>query len=419
MKRSGFQRVRGVHDGLPLEVRRWRMIEETAREVFGRYGFEEVRLPVLEPTGLFVRSIGEETDIVAKEMYRFVDQGGADLCLRPEGTAGAVRAYIQAGLAGSKVQRWYYMGPMFRRERPQKGRLRQFQQIGVELFGASGPVEDAEVLAMARDLLVSLEITNVRFEINSLGCPKCRPNYRSTLMAFLASHAEALCATCRQRSERNPMRVLDCKNEGCRKVLADAPVMMGYLCEECAAHFAGLENALAALQVEVDVNPRIVRGLDYYTRTAFEISSPDLGAQSAVIAGGRYDGLVAELGGPDVPAIGFALGLERLAMIVPEPKPVPPPVALVALGDEVQGYALEIAREMRAAGVPLVHCGSGSAKALFKRAHREGASLTLVVGEEEMREGLVSLKRMDQGTQQRLPLAEAITLCQRECNKGA
>jgi len=406
-----LQSIRGVHDGLPADVARWQHIEKLAREIFARYGLHEVRLPVLEPAELFVRCIGRETDIVSKEMYRFTDQGGDDLCLRPEGTAGAVRAWLQAGLTRAGVQRWYYIGPMFRRERPQKGRLRQFQQIGVELFGVSGPAEDVEVLAMALALVDALDISDVRMEINSLGCPECRPAYRERLVAFLQGCRDRLCNTCHRRIDTNPLRVLDCKVEACRAELTKAPEMMDHLCPACAAHFEGVRAGLQALGLPFVINTRIVRGLDYYSRTAFEIVSDRLGAQGTVIAGGRYDGLVAALAGPDTPAIGFALGLERLAMLLPEHLPASPDVAVVGLGDAAQIPALKLARQMRSAGLGVVHCGGGSAKALFKRADREGVRFVAVLGDDEIAAGVISLKDMRDGSQRQMTVAEAIESC--------
>lgn len=405
-----LQSIRGVHDGLPGDVAKWQRIEEAARRIFSRYTFNEVRLPVLESTELFVRSIGEETDIVSKEMYSFEDQGGDHICLRPEGTAGSVRAYLQAGLTRAGVQRWYYMGPMFRRERPQKGRLRQFQQIGVEMFGVSGPSEDAEMLAMARDFLAELGLENVRMEINSLGCQACRPAYRDLLVSYLKERASNLCETCNERIAKNPMRVLDCKVESCQAQLTDAPEMISHLCDDCDTHFAGVKAGLDALKVPYQINPRIVRGLDYYNRTAFEIITDQLGAQGTVIAGGRYDGLVEELGGPATAAIGFAMGLERLAMLMPDIESIQPDVAVVALGDAVQGHALMIASELRARDLAVVHCGGGSAKRQFKLADRENAAFVLVVGEDEMEKGVVTLKQMSTGQQQTLTLDGAVEL---------
>jgi len=405
-----FRGIRGVHDGLPADVRRWKHIEQTACLIFERFGFSEVRLPVLEPASLFVRSIGEETDIVSKEMYRFEDQGGDDICLRPEGTAGAVRAWLQAGLSRSGVQRWYYAGPMFRRERPQKGRLRQFQQIGVEMFAIPGPVEDADLVFMAQRLLDDLCVGQVRLEINSLGCPVCRPGYREQLVGYLQTKTGALCQTCNDRIIKNPMRVLDCKVETCQQALVEAPEILSHLCRECDAHFTGLKEGLEALSVQYHVNPRIVRGLDYYNRTAFEFITDQLGAQGTVLAGGRYDGLVEALGGPSTPAIGFALGLERLALLLPAVVSNRPDIAIVALGDSVTAYALNVAAKLRQAGCVVIHCGGGSAKRQFKVADREGVGFVVVIGEDEMRAGLLTLKNMQTGEQQETSLDAAASV---------
>jgi len=408
---KSFRSIRGIHDGLTSDVRRWRHIEQTARDVFKHYAFSEVRLPVLEPTALFVRSIGKETDIVSKEMYHFEDQGGDDICLRPEGTASAVRAYLQAGLTRSGSQRWFYTGPMFRRERPQKGRLRQFQQIGVEWLNVQGPLEDAELLAMAHDFLTKLGLQSLRLEINSLGCPACRPDYRNKLVAYLKSRADRLCETCNDRIEKNPMRVLDCKIENCQAQLVDAPEMASHLCDDCETHFSGLKQALDVLGIPCHVNPRIVRGLDYYNRTAFEIVTDQLGAQGTVLAGGRYDGLVEELGGPATPAAGFALGLERLAMLLPEMEVELPDIGIVAIGDSVSNYALNVATDLRKAGCSVVHCGGGSAKRQFKVADREHVRFVAVIGEDEMHASRITLKNMADGSQETFVLNQVIAAC--------
>lgn len=405
---SKLQSIRGIHDGLPADVRRWRLVEEAARRVFARHVFDEVRLPVLESTELFVRSIGEATDIVSKEMYCFVDQGEDHICLRPEGTAGAVRAYLQGGLTRSGAQRWFYIGPMFRRERPQKGRLRQFQQIGVEWFGVTGPVEDVEMLLMAHDFLVEIGLEKLSIEINSLGCAACRPAYRETLVAYLEARAGKLCDTCCERITKNPMRVLDCKVESCQAELVDAPEMVAHLCDDCSTHFNGVKAGLDVLQVPYRLNPRIVRGLDYYNRTAFEIVTDQLGAQGTVLAGGRYDGLVEELGGPATPAVGFAAGLERLSLLLPEVEAAQPDIAVVALGDAVLNWSLELAGKLRRAGIAVVHCGGGGAKRQFKVADREASRFTLVVGEDEMKAGRVTLKDMGSGEQRSLTVDEVI-----------
>ncbi|MBF0281024.1 MAG: histidine--tRNA ligase [Zetaproteobacteria bacterium] len=400
--------IRGVHDGLPQDVRQWQQVEQRARAIFKRYAFEEVRLPILEPTELFVRSIGEATDIVSKEMYHFVDQGGDDLCLRPEGTAGAVRAFLQAGLTRAGAQRWFYAGPMFRRERPQKGRLRQFQQIGVEWFGGEGPSEDIELLAMAAAFLEDLGISQVRMEINSLGCQQCRPLYRDLLVKFLTTQHANLCETCCERMDKNPLRVLDCKIASCQNALTDAPEMVAHLCEGCDQHFTGLKSGLDALKVPYRVNPRIVRGLDYYNRTAFEAVTDQLGSQGTVLAGGRYDGLVAELGGEATPAIGFAMGVERLAMLLPEAESASVDVAVITMGDALLNHSLNLAQQLRHADLCVVHCGLGNSKKQFKRANREQARFVVVIGESEAAQGLISLKNMATGEQQQITLEAAL-----------
>ena len=402
MAAKKLQSIRGIHDGLPAEVRLWQRVEGAARKVFSTYAFSEVRLPILEPTELFVRSIGEATDIVSKEMYAFTDQGDDHICLRPEGTAGSVRAYLQGGLTRSGTQRWFYMGPMFRRERPQKGRLRQFQQIGVEMFAANGPLEDAEVLAMAHDFLSELGISGLQLEINSLGCSGCRPAYRDTLLAYLNERTDRLCETCVERIDKNPMRVLDCKEASCQAELNEAPEMVHHLCEPCETHFTGLKAGLDTLQVPYKINARIVRGLDYYNRTAFEVVTDQLGSQGTVLAGGRYDGLVSELGGPPTSAIGFAAGIERLAMLLEDTAEAVVDVAVVALGEQVLSYSMQQAAGLRADGFSVVHCGGGSAKRQFKVADREGVRFVVVIGEEEMQSARVTLKNMATGEQQQL-----------------
>ncbi len=408
MAAKKLQSIRGIHDGLPGQVRLWQRVEAAARKVFATHAFSEVRLPILEPTELFVRSIGEATDIVSKEMYAFTDQGGDHICLRPEGTAGAVRAYLQGGLTRAGAQRWFYIGPMFRRERPQKGRLRQFQQIGVEMFGVDGPLEDAEILAMAHNFLSELGIGGLQLEINSLGCSACRPAYRDALLAYLQARAGNLCETCNERIDKNPMRVLDCKVSACQSELADAPEMVQHLCAACASHFDGLQTGLHALQVPYRINARIVRGLDYYNRTAFEIVTDQLGAQGTVLAGGRYDGLIEELGGPATPAIGFAAGLERLAMLLGEPEAAGIDIAVVALGESVMAWSLQQAAGLRGHGFSVVHCGGGSAKRQFKAADREGARFVVVIGEDEMQAGAATLKNMATGEQQQLGLEQLV-----------
>ncbi len=404
-----LQSIRGIHDGLPETVCQWQQVESVARSVFSRYAFDEVRLPILEPADLFVRSIGEVTDIVAKEMYHFVDQGDDHLCLRPEGTAGAVRAYLQAGLTRSGMQRWFYMGAMFRRERPQKGRLRQFQQIGAEFFGATGPLADAEVLAMGWQLVHELGLQQLTLEVNSLGCPACRPTYRETLVAFLRTHTSNLCPTCIQRIDSNPMRVLDCKVAACQACLHDVPEMIDHLCHDCDSHWQGLQAGLTTLAIPYRINARIVRGLDYYNRTAFEIISDQLGAQGTVLAGGRYDGLVESLGGPATPAIGFAAGVERLALLLPQRAPAKPQVTMVAMGnDDLLLTSMRYADALRQAGIATIHGGGGTMKRQMKIADREQTPFCIIIGEDELTTDTVMCKNMADGGQQRVTLAQAI-----------
>ncbi|MDQ6975353.1 MAG: histidine--tRNA ligase [Mariprofundaceae bacterium] len=404
-----IQSIRGIHDGLPETVCQWQQVESAARTVFSRYAFNEVRLPILEPTHLFVRSIGEQTDIVAKEMYHFVDQGHDHICLRPEGTAGAVRAYLQAGLTRSGLQRWFYVGAMFRRERPQKGRLRQFQQIGAEFFGAAGPLADAEVLAMAWQLVHRLGLQHLTLEINSLGCPACRPGYREKLVLFLRQQTANLCPTCIQRIDSNPMRVLDCKVPQCQQYLQDAPEVISHLCDDCNSHWQGLQAGLTALSIPYCINPRIVRGLDYYNRTAFEIVTDQLGAQGTVLAGGRYDGLVESLGGPATPAIGFAAGVERLALLLPETMAEKAKVTMVAMGNEAVILAsMRHADTLRQAGIATIHAGGGTMKRQMKIADREQTPFCLIIGEDECATGQVMCKNMRNGSQQQQTITQAM-----------
>jgi len=411
-----FKTIRGVHDGLTADVSRWQAVEQAARTAFFRHNFSEVRLPVLEPTALFSRSVGEETDIVSKEMYQFTDRGGDNICLRPEGTAGAVRAYIQAGLGRSGEQRWFYIGPMFRRERPQKGRLRQFQQIGVERFVSAGPIADMEMLTMARSLVEALEIKQVRLELNSLGCPQCRPVYRDILVGFLNQCRDDLCNTCCQRIESNPMRVLDCKTPDCQQALRDAPEILHHLCHACDEHFAAIKSGLA---IPFTINPRIVRGLDYYNRTAFEIVTDQLGAQGTVIAGGRYDGLVETLGGPPTPAIGFAMGMERIALMLSEREASSPQIAVVAMGTEALIPSLRVAEQLRENHFATIHCGGGSGKRQLKIANREEVVAAVIIGDDEISSNYWTIRNMADGSQQHISVDQAKETLMRMINQTA
>lgn len=390
--------VKGMNDVLPGAVGRWQELEATAREVFALYGYREVRTPVVEPYALFARGVGEQTDIVSKEMYVFEDKGEDRLALRPEGTAGTIRAFIEHGAYVDGPQKWFYMGPMFRRERPQKGRYRQFHQIGVEAFGISEPAIDAEQIAMVQDWLARLGVT-AALQLNSVGDPACRPAYLADLRTYLAGHAAELCGDCRERTQKNPLRVLDCKVPTCQPVLQGAPRLLERLCEPCREHFAAVRAGLDALGVAYTVEPRLVRGLDYYVRTAYEFTSDALGAQSAVAGGGRYDGLVETLGGPPTPGVGFALGVERLALILEAlGRPIPArraAVFLVSADAEGAAAVLRLSSELRKAGVACdLDARGGKLARQFKQAERVEARFALVLGGKELAAGEGRLKDM-------------------------
>jgi histidyl-tRNA synthetase len=404
--RFPLQAVRGARDVLPAEAPAWQRLEGICRALFARYGFAEIRTPVFEPTALFARSIGQETDIVEKEMYTFADKGGGSLSLRPEGTAGVIRAYLQHGLQTEALVRVYYMGPMFRHERPQAGRQRQFHQVGVEAIGSERPAVDVEVLTLLADLFAELGVGGLTLEINAIGDRECRPAYVRLLARALEALDARLCANCRRRRTTNPLRVLDCKVPACREATADVPLMLDHLCAPCAAHFASVREGLAALSIPYAVNPRLVRGLDYYTRTAFEWTSPDLGAQNTVAAGGRYDGLVEDLGGPARPGIGFALGVERLLLLLAE-VPAPRPDLFVALlGAGAEARMLPVLRVLRASGLAVERAFDveASLKAQLKRANKARARFCLIVGENELAAGTAPLKDMDGHAQRDVPL---------------
>ncbi len=400
--------MRGFVDILPPATRRWEILEERAREVLAGFGFSEIRVPILEQAELFSRSIGEETDIVEKEMYTFEDRSGDCVTLRPEATASIVRAYIEHKLyAADPMVKLYSIGPMFRHERPQKGRHRQFHQINVEVFGVSLPVIDAEVIAILMHYLSLVGATNCHLQINSLGCPTCRLDYKEVLRAFLKNHLPRLCEDCRRRMDRNPLRAFDCKVPGCQEIMSEAPLISDYLCHPCAEHFAAVKSFLAILEIAYEVNPRMVRGLDYYTRTTFEVVAGGLGAQNAVAAGGRYDQLVAALGGPDIAGIGFAIGMERLLLITPdEPLPSGPSLFIAALGEGPQREAFGLSYKLNRAGVrTLIDYEGRSLKAQMRRADKLGARYVLIVGEDEQRRGQAILRDMEEKKQEEIPLS--------------
>jgi histidyl-tRNA synthetase len=408
----GTRAVKGFSDILPSETKQWRFVEECAREVFERFGFLEVRIPVLEKTEVFERTIGEGTDIVNKEMYTFEDRGGNRLTLRPEATASVVRAYVEHKLyTKDPVAKLYCMGPMFRYEQPQRGRYRQFHQINVEAFGIIHPMIDAEIMAMLMAYLDRLGVSTCELQVNSLGCAACRKGYVQELQAFLTSHADELCDDCRTRMRRNPMRVFDCKVETCKAVMEQAPLMRQHLCGDCAAHFREVISLLELLRIPHIQNPRIVRGLDYYTRTTFEVVDTNLGAQNALAGGGRYDHLVEALGGPPVPGIGFAMGMERLLLLVREEPGEPgPSVFIAALGEAAQRHAFDLRYRLSRTGVVTMMDYEGrSLKAQMRRAHKFGARHVLIIGDEELEKGSVILRDMEERTQNAVPLAAAYT----------
>jgi histidyl-tRNA synthetase len=405
-----IQLIRGFKDILPAEVSLWQHIERTALALFAAFGFDEIRVPIMEKTELFARGIGEDTDIVEKEMYTLDDRGGDRLTLRPEATASIVRAYIQHKLyAADPVCKLYTIGPMFRRERPQKGRYRQFYQIDVEAFGMAGPYIDAQMIYMLHLLFQRLGVGQTQTHLNSLGCPVCRPRFREALMALLNKVEDRLCDDCRRRRVRNPLRVLDCKVPACREAVADAPAIIDYLCDDCQRHFESVTQSLTQLGVPFELDKRLVRGLDYYTRTTFEIQTDVLGAQSAVAGGGRYDGLVEALGGPATPAIGFAVGVDRLVEILGQsltieaPKPA---LFIAALGQAARQAAFYWCAELAAAGlyVEMEH-GDKSLKSQMKRADRLGAARVLIVGEAELAAGKANLRDMATKEQTEVVLA--------------
>jgi len=416
---QALQAVRGMNDILPDEAAFWELFEEAVRGWLKSYGYRPIRMPIVEPTPLFKRAIGEVTDIVEKEMYSFVDGlNGEALTLRPEGTAGCVRAVIEHNLAARQTQRLYYMGQMFRHERPQKGRYRQFHQVGVEAFGFAGPDIDAELILMSARLWADLGLDGVELQINSLGQPAERAEHRAALIAYFEAHAERLDEDARRRLHANPLRILDSKNPAMQELCAQAPKLIDYLGAESLAHFEGVQRVLKDAGLPFTINPRLVRGLDYYNLTVFEWVTEKLGAQGTICAGGRYDGLVEQLGGKPTPACGFALGMERLIALIREaggePAPGAPDVYLVHQGEYASRLAFRAAEDLRDRGIDvLLHCGGGSFKAQMKKADASGAAFAVVIGDDEAATGEAQLKNLREAghSQQKLKiddLAEAI-----------
>lgn len=408
-----IQLIRGFKDILPGEVELWQEIERVARNLLEDFGYKEIRIPIMEKTELFARSIGEDTDIVEKEMYTFPDRKGDLITLRPEATASIVRSYIQHKMyASDPARKLYVIGPMFRRERPQKGRYRQFYQIDAEIFGVASAYADAELIYLLTVLSERLAVTDVSAHINSLGCPECRPDFKAALLRFMEDRMETLCADCKRRSERNPLRALDCKVPACREAMTDAPSILDHLCPECRDHFDTVQRALTELGVEFVVDSRLVRGLDYYSRTTFEILTGSLGAQSAVAGGGRYDALVEMLGGPSIPATGFAIGFDRLAEIAglkPADFEKSPDVFIAALGPECQANAFQWSCALGVQGITAdMDMEDRSLKSQMKRANRMGADYVLIYGENERKEGVAVLRNMATKEQTSIPLDKVV-----------
>ena len=410
---------RGTKDILPDTVAQWTHVEKVIRELCARYGYHEIRTPIFEHTELFLRGIGETTDVVEKEMYTFTDRGERSLTLRPENTASVVRSYLQNKLyAADALVKLFYIGSMFRYDRPQAGRYREFHQFGVEALGEASPAVDAEIIVLAVEFLRALGLQELKLHLNSVGCPKCRPVYRERLQEFFRPHLEELCTDCRSRFERNPLRLLDCKNEHCHALAEDAPRITDCLCDECRTHFAEVQSYLTAAGIPFELDANLVRGLDYYTKTAFEVKYTPLGAQSAVAGGGRYDGLVEEVGGPPTPGIGFAVGLERVLLalekqgLLPE-EPEAVDVFVVALGEAAQIPAFKLLHELRAAKLSAAMDFAGrSMKAQMKQANKKNARFVAILGEDEVKEASALLKDMKTSEQKKLALKDFVpALC--------
>ena len=410
---------RGTKDILPDGIGQWLYLEQKIREICGWYGYKEIRTPLFEHTELFQRGIGDTTDVVEKEMYTFTDRGGRSITLRPENTAAAVRAYLQNKLyAGTALTKLFYIGSMFRYDRPQAGRYREFHQFGVEALGEMNPAVDAEIIILAVRFLESLGLKDLSLSLNSVGCPQCRPVYRQRLQEFFKDKLSGLCEDCQSRYDRNPMRILDCKHEQCQQLSIGAPEITDCLCDECRDHFSRVQEYLRTAGISFQLDPRLVRGLDYYTKTAFEVKYAPLGAQSAVAGGGRYDGLVEEIGGSPTPAVGFAVGLERVLLALEQQQLLPAlpdavDVFVVALGENVQTAAFQLLMAMRAAGLSAQMDFAGrSMKAQMKQANKANARFVVILGEDEVREQAATLRNMQTSEQEKVTMKEIINkLC--------
>ncbi len=399
-----IKKPRGTEDILPEECAIWRKIEQNARDICHKYGYKEIRTPVFEETALFSRGVGDTTDVVQKEMYTFEDKGGRSITLRPEGTASLARSYIENSLyAAPQPTKLYYLISCYRYEKPQSGRLREFHQFGIECYGAEDPAVDCEAIALALDFFNSIGITGLELSINSIGCEKCKPNYNKNLKEYFLKYEDKLCETCRDRLQNNPMRIFDCKSPICQKIAQEAPKILDYLCDDCKDHFEHFKEYLDVLGIKYKVDPNIVRGLDYYTRTVFEIISKDLGVQSALCGGGRYNGLIEELGGKPAPGIGFAIGIERLLMIVKKQgikisEAEAPDIFVVTIGDNAQTETQKLVYKLRCLGIYAERdlCFR-SVKAQMKYANKIGAKFCLVMGDDEINSGQGNVKNMKTG----------------------
>lgn len=404
---------KGTKDILPGQVHKWHYVEGKFADICRKYGFKEIRTPMFEHTEVFARGIGDTTDVVQKEMYTFNDHAGRSITLKPEGTSGAVRAFIEhKQYAEVQPTKYYYNTDCFRYEKPQSGRLRHFHQFGIEVFGTPNMLADAEVIALGYDFLTGLGITEIELRINSVGCPECRRKHREALKAFLKPRYDELCNTCKDRFDRNPMRILDCKSENCKEIVKGAPRMLDYLCDDCRQAFDELKSNLTSMGIEYTVDPNIVRGLDYYTKTAFEFVTTKIGAQGTVCGGGRYDHLVEELGGPPIPGVGFGLGIERLIMLMeannayfPDENRVD--VFVAVMGEAAKSFGIKLCRELRAKGIVAeMDTLARNIKGQFKYADRLNAKYTLVIGEDELSKGVVSLKDMARSMQREIKIED-------------
>lgn len=403
--------IKGTKDILPAESYKNQYIESTCLSVAEKFGYKEMRTPVFEHTELFQRGVGDTTDVVQKEMYTFDDKGGRSITLRPEGTAGAARAFLENGLCNEALpQKICYLTSCYRYEKPQAGRLREFHQFGIECFGATSPLADAEMISLAKNVFDELGVKDLHLEINSIGCPTCRGEYHKALKEYFGARKDELCDTCRDRLDRNPMRILDCKSPVCSEIAAGAPVVLDYLCDDCREHFENVKKYLGAMNIEYTVNPQIVRGLDYYTKTVFEFIADSIGAQGTVCGGGRYDGLIEELGGQKTPSLGFAMGLERLQLVMDAqgceyPDAGKADLFIVAMGDKAKLKAVEIAKDMREEGFSVLYdLNDRSIRAQMKYADKVGARFNVVIGDNEIETDKAELKNMTTGEKNEISL---------------